>query len=55
MNAKTKKALLIGGPIVFVIAKRLPPGQALRLPLLLVGGAGALVGAWETYLKESRS
>jgi hypothetical protein len=49
MNENLARALLLGGPIVFVLAKRLPPGQGLRLPLLLLGGAGVALGAWNTY------
>jgi len=53
MKINTKKALLIGGPLVFALANRLPAGQPARLPLLLLGGAGTLLGAWESYLKEN--
>jgi hypothetical protein len=53
MNNKAKKALLVGGPIVFVLARRLPAGRGVRLPLLLLGGVGTLWAAWQTYAKEA--
>jgi hypothetical protein len=49
MNEKLARALLVGGPVVFVLAKRLPPGQGLRLPLMFLGGVALAASAWKTY------
>jgi len=48
-KTQATRALVFGGPVVFVLAKRLPKGQTWRLPLLLLGGAGLALGAWRTY------
>lgn len=54
MNARTKKILLFGGPVVLVVAKKLPAQQPLKLPLMAFGAVGTLMAAWETYVASTK-
>jgi hypothetical protein len=51
-KSKMTKAYLLAGPIVYVMARRLPKGHVARMPLMLFGGSAAILAAFKTYCKD---